>query len=37
MLFFRLGVNQDIVVESHDKLIQVLHEHHIHEMFPLLG
>jgi hypothetical protein len=35
MLFFHLGVNQNVVDENHDKLIQVLHEHLIHEIHEI--
>jgi hypothetical protein len=31
-LSFHLGVNQNVVDENHEKLIQVLHEHLIHEI-----
>jgi hypothetical protein len=35
MLFFYLGVNQNVINENHDKLIHVLHEHLIHEIHEI--
>jgi hypothetical protein len=35
VLCFRLGVNQNIVDENHNKLIQVFHEHLIHEVHEI--
>jgi hypothetical protein len=35
MLFFCLGVNQNVIDENHKKLIQVLHEHLIHEIHEI--
>jgi RNA binding exosome subunit len=35
MLCFRLGVNQNIVDEDHNKLIHVLHKHLIHEVHEI--
>jgi hypothetical protein len=35
MLYFCLGVNQNIVDEDHNKLIQVLHKHLIHEVHEI--
>jgi hypothetical protein len=37
MLFFCLGVNQNIVNEDHNKVIQVLHQHRIHEIHEIGG
>jgi hypothetical protein len=30
MLFFTLGIDQDIINEDHDKLVQLWHEHGVH-------
>jgi hypothetical protein len=30
MLFFILGVDQDVVNEDHDKLVQLRHEYGVH-------
>jgi hypothetical protein len=35
MLYFRLRANQNIVDEDHNKLIQVLHKHLIHEVHEI--
>jgi hypothetical protein len=35
MLSFRLGINQNVVDENHDKLIQVFHEYLIHEIHEI--
>jgi hypothetical protein len=35
MFFLCLGVNQDIIDENHNKLIQVLHKHLIHEIHEI--
>jgi hypothetical protein len=35
MFFFRLGVDQNVVHENHNKLIQVLHKHVIHEVHEI--
>jgi hypothetical protein len=40
MLFFILGVDQDVINEDHDKLIQLQHEygvHQVHEMCMSIG
>jgi hypothetical protein len=40
MLFFILGVDQDVVNEYHDKLVQLRHEygvHQVHEMCRSIG
>jgi hypothetical protein len=30
MLFFILGVDQDVINEDHDKLVQLRHEYRVH-------
>jgi hypothetical protein len=40
MLFFTLGIDQDIINEDHDKLVQLRHEygvHQVHEMCRSIG
>jgi hypothetical protein len=40
MLFFILGVDQDVINKDHDKLVQLLHEyrvHQVHEMCRSIG
>jgi hypothetical protein len=40
MLFFNLGVDQDIINKYHDKLVQLRHEyevHQVHEMCRSIG
>jgi hypothetical protein len=40
MLFFILGVDQDVINEHHDKLVQLRHEygvHQVHEMCRGIG
>jgi hypothetical protein len=40
MLFFILGVDQDVINEHHDKLVQLRHEygvHRVHEMCRGIG
>jgi hypothetical protein len=40
MLFFTLGIDQDVVNEDHDKLVQLRHEyrvHQVHEMCMSIG
>jgi hypothetical protein len=40
MLFFALGIDQDIINEYHYKLIQLQHEyevHQLHEMYRSIG
>jgi hypothetical protein len=32
MLFFILGVDQDIINEDHDKLVQLWHEYRVHQV-----
>jgi hypothetical protein len=35
MLLFTLGIDQDVVNEYHDKLIQIRHEHRIHQVHEM--
>jgi hypothetical protein len=35
MFFSYLRVNQNVVDEDNNKLIQVLHKHHIHEIYEI--
>jgi hypothetical protein len=40
MLFFTLGIDQDVIYEDHDKLVQLRHEygvHQVHEMCKSIG
>jgi hypothetical protein len=40
MLFFALGIDQDIINEYHYKLVQLQHEykvHQVHEMYRSIG
>jgi hypothetical protein len=40
MLFFTLGIDQDVINEDHDKLVQLWHEHgahQVHEMCMTIG
>jgi hypothetical protein len=40
MLFFTLGIDQDVINEDHDKLVQLWHEygvHQVHEMCRCIG
>jgi hypothetical protein len=40
MLFFTLGIDQDVINEDHDKLVQLRHEygvHQVHEMCRSIG
>jgi hypothetical protein len=40
MLFFTLGIDQDVINEDHDKLVQLQHEyrvHQVHEMCRSIG
>jgi hypothetical protein len=40
VLFFILGVDQDVIDEDHDKLVQLRHEygvHQVHEMCRSIG
>jgi hypothetical protein len=35
MLFFILGVEQDVVDEDHDKLVQLHHEYGVHQVHEI--
>jgi hypothetical protein len=35
MLLFTLGIDQDVVNEDHDKLIQLWHEHGVHQVHEM--
>jgi hypothetical protein len=35
MLFFTLGIDQYVVNEDHDKLIQLRHEHGVHQVYEM--
>jgi hypothetical protein len=35
MLLFALGVDQDVVNEHHDKLVQLWHEHRVHQLHKM--
>src|SRR6266498_3168596 len=35
MLFFRLGEDKYVINEDNDKLVQILHEHFIHEIHKI--
>jgi hypothetical protein len=40
ILFFTLGIDQDVINEYHDKLVQLRHEygvHHVHEICRSIG
>jgi hypothetical protein len=40
MLFFTLGIDQDVINEDHDKLVQLQHEYRVcqvHEMCRSIG
>ena len=37
MLFFGLGVNEDIIDENYDELVEVVHENFIHEVHEVGG
>jgi hypothetical protein len=40
ILFFTLGIDQDVINEDHDKLVQLWHEygvHQVHEMCRSIG
>jgi hypothetical protein len=40
MLFFTLGIDQDVINDDHDKLVQLRHEyrvHQVHEMCRSIG
>jgi hypothetical protein len=35
MLFFTLGIDQDVINEDHDKLVQLWHEHRVHQVHEM--
>jgi hypothetical protein len=35
MLFFILGVDQDVINEDHDKLVQLRHEYGVHQVYEM--
>jgi hypothetical protein len=35
MLFFILGVDQDVINKDHDKLVQLLHEYGVHQVHEM--
>jgi hypothetical protein len=35
MLFFTLGIDQDVINEDHDKLVQLRHEHRVHQVHEM--
>jgi hypothetical protein len=35
MLCFILGVDQDVINENHDKLVQLQHEHGVHQVHKM--
>jgi hypothetical protein len=35
MLFFTLGIDQDVINEYHDKLVQLRHEHRVHQVHEM--
>jgi hypothetical protein len=35
MLFFTLGIDQDVVNEFHDKLGQLRHEYEVHQIYEM--
>jgi hypothetical protein len=35
MLFFTLGIDQDVVNEDHDKLVQLRHKHRVHQVYEM--
>jgi hypothetical protein len=35
MLFFTLGIDQDVINEDHDKLVQLRHEHGVHQVHEM--
>jgi hypothetical protein len=35
MLFFTLGIDQDVINEDHDKLVQLWHEHGVHQVHEM--
>jgi hypothetical protein len=37
VLFFILGVDQDVINEDHDKLVQLRHEYRVHQVHKMCG
>jgi hypothetical protein len=37
MLFFTLGIDQDVVNKDHDKLVQLRHEYRVHQVHKFAG
>jgi hypothetical protein len=35
VLLFALGVDQDVINEDHDKLVQLWHEHGVHQVHEM--
>jgi hypothetical protein len=35
MLFFTLGIDQDVINEDHNKLVQLRHEHRVHQVHEM--
>jgi hypothetical protein len=35
MLFFTLGIDQDVINKDHDKLVQLRHEHGVHQVHEM--
>jgi hypothetical protein len=35
MLFFTLGIDQDVINEDHDKLLQLRHEYGVHQVYEM--
>jgi hypothetical protein len=35
MLFFTLGIDQDVLNEDHNKLVQLQHEHRVHQVHEM--
>jgi hypothetical protein len=35
MLLFTLGIDQDVINEDHDKLVQLWHEHGVHQVHKM--
>jgi hypothetical protein len=35
MLFFTLGIDQDIVNEDYDKLVQLWHQYEVHQVYEI--
>jgi hypothetical protein len=35
MLLFALGIDQDVINEDHDKLVQLRHEHRVHQVHEI--